>query len=185
MLHTPVSLLDKLANPQAEEAWHRFVDLYTPLLYHWAQKMSIPVSDISDLIQDVYVHLLKELPEFQLSRRGHFHGWLHAVFRNKALEWLRKRHKHPINGQLSDVYGSESLSALEELEYRKYLTERIMQILKDSFPETTWKACWESVVANRPADQIATELGITTNMVYLAKSRVLRQLREDLTGLLD
>jgi len=185
MLHTPVSLLDKLANPQAEQAWHRFVDLYTPLLYHWAQKMRIPASDISDLLQDVYVHLLKELPEFQVRRRGHFHGWLNTVFKNKAQEWLRKRHKLPINGLLSDVCSNESPSAIEEMEYRKYLTERVLQILKDSFPETTWRACWESVVADRPAEQIAMELGITANMVYLAKSRVLRQLREELTGLLD
>lgn len=185
MLHTPVSLLDKLANPQAEEAWHRFVDLYTPLLYHWAQKMSIPASDISDLIQDVYIHLLKELPEFQIRRRGHFHGWLHVVFKNKAHEWMRKRHKHLINGHLSDHYGNETPSETEETEYRKYLTERVLQLLKDSFPETTWRACWESVVAERPAHQIARDLGITTNMVYLAKSRVLRQLREELTDLLD
>lgn len=185
MLNTPVSLLDKLTTPHAEEAWHRFVDLYTPLLYHWAQKMSIPADDIGDLIQEVYVHLLKELPEFQVNRRGHFHGWLHVVFKNKALEWLRKKQKQLANGHLSDVYSYDTSSATVELEYRKYLTERILQILKDSFPETTWKACWESVVADRPAEQIAKELGISINMVYLAKSRVLRQLREELTGLLD
>ncbi|HMO37175.1 MAG TPA: sigma-70 family RNA polymerase sigma factor, partial [Gemmatales bacterium] len=168
-----------------EEAWHRFVDLYTPLLYHWAQKMSVPANDISDLIQDVFVHLLKELPIYQMSRRGHFHGWLHTLFKNKALECLRKHQQQPIPCTLNDISNQASLTAAEEEEYRKYLTERVLHILKQSFPETTWRACWESVVTDRPAEQIAQELGITINMVYLAKSRVLRQLRLELMGLLD
>jgi RNA polymerase sigma-70 factor (ECF subfamily) len=49
----------------------------------------------------------------------------------------------------------------------------------------TWQACWEFVVRDRPAAAVAAELGITVNAVYLAKSRVLRRLREELQGLLD
>jgi hypothetical protein len=34
-LHTtPVSLLDRLRQPAAAASWDRFVELYTPLLYH-------------------------------------------------------------------------------------------------------------------------------------------------------
>jgi RNA polymerase sigma-70 factor (ECF subfamily) len=36
-----------------------------------------------------------------------------------------------------------------------------------------------------PAAEVAAELGITLNAVYLAKSRVLRRLRAELHGLLD
>jgi RNA polymerase sigma-70 factor, ECF subfamily len=185
MLITPVTLLDKLSNPHAEEAWHRFVDIYTPLLYHWAKRMNIPASDASDLLQDVFVLLYREVPQFQSNRRGHFHGWLHAVFKNKALEWLRKHQRQPANGSPVSVTSVDPQDELDETEYRKYITERVLQLMKDSFPEATWRACWLSVVEDRPAEAIAKELSITVNMVYLAKSRVLRQLRQELAGLLD
>jgi RNA polymerase sigma-70 factor (ECF subfamily) len=53
------------------------------------------------------------------------------------------------------------------------------------FQPVTWKACWEFVVCDRKADDVASELGVSVNAVYLAKSRVLRRLREELAGLLD
>jgi hypothetical protein len=40
-----------------------------------------------------------------------------------------------------------------------------------------------SPAGQRPT--VAQELGITTNAVYLAKSRVLRRLHQELSGLLD
>jgi RNA polymerase sigma-70 factor (ECF subfamily) len=57
--------------------------------------------------------------------------------------------------------------------------------MQTDFEPATWKACWENVVCDRPAGEVAAELGITVNAVYLAKSRVLHQLRRDLDGLLE
>jgi RNA polymerase sigma-70 factor (ECF subfamily) len=57
--------------------------------------------------------------------------------------------------------------------------------MEAEFQPTTWKACWEIVVAGRSPEEVAAELGITTNAVYVAKSRVLRRLRQELHGLLD
>jgi len=57
--------------------------------------------------------------------------------------------------------------------------------MQNEFQPVTWKACWEYVVGGRDPESIASELGITVNAVYLAKSRVLRKLRQELAGLLD
>ena len=57
--------------------------------------------------------------------------------------------------------------------------------MKTDFQPATWRACWENVVEGRPAAEVARELGITVNAVYLAKSRVLRRLHQELDGLLD
>ena len=40
-------------------------------------------------------------------------------------------------------------------------------------------------VNGRPAEQVAAELGISAQAVYLAKARVLRRLRQELEGLVD
>ena len=74
---------------------------------------------------------------------------------------------------------------LEEREYRQFVLGQALRIMSADFEPATWQACWETVVAGRPPAEVAAELGITVNAVYLAKSRVLGRLRQDLEGLLD
>ncbi|HEY2154472.1 MAG TPA: sigma-70 family RNA polymerase sigma factor, partial [Isosphaeraceae bacterium] len=75
--------------------------------------------------------------------------------------------------------------AFEEAEYRRRLVLRALQVMKTDFQPATWRACWENVVDGRTAGDVARELGITINSVYLAKARVLRRLHLELDGLLD
>jgi RNA polymerase sigma-70 factor (ECF subfamily) len=57
--------------------------------------------------------------------------------------------------------------------------------MQAEFAETTWRACWESAVGGRPAAEVAAALGISVGAVYVAKSRVLGRVRQELAGLLD
>jgi RNA polymerase sigma-70 factor, ECF subfamily len=54
--------------------------------------------------------------------------------------------------------------------------------MQAEFQPATWKACWECAAVGRPAAEVAAELGMTVNAVYLATSRVLRRLRQELAG---
>jgi RNA polymerase sigma-70 factor (ECF subfamily) len=49
----------------------------------------------------------------------------------------------------------------------------------------TWRAFRRQVVDGAAAAAVATELGISVNAALLAKSRVLRRLRDEAGGLLD
>jgi RNA polymerase sigma-70 factor, ECF subfamily len=62
---------------------------------------------------------------------------------------------------------------------------RALELMQAEFQPTTWKACWEYAVQGRPAAEVAGELQTTVEVVYAAKSRVLRRLREELAGLLE
>jgi RNA polymerase sigma-70 factor (ECF subfamily) len=55
-----------------------------------------------------------------------------------------------------------------------------LDALSVEFESRTWQAFWRVVVDGTSAVHVAEELGITCNAVYLAKSRVLRRLREEL-----
>ena len=81
--------------------------------------------------------------------------------------------------------GPDGSLAFEEADYHKYLSIHALKVMQAEFQPTTWKACWEHVVVGRPAAEVAAELGITVNAVYLAKSHVLRRLRQEMAGLLD
>ena len=181
---THASLVDRLRQPSSAEAWDRFVQLYGPLLLHWARKLGLQNEDAADLVQDVLVVLVRKMPEFQYQPDRTFRGWMRTVLLNK---WRDRPHRGPaapLDSGIQPVAPVES-DELEEREYRLYVVGRALKLMSGDFEPATWRACWETVVAGRPAAEVAAELGITVNAVYLAKSRVLGRLRRDLAGLLD
>ena len=84
---TSVTLLQRLRRAEDHLAWSRFVDIYTPLLYRWARRSGLADQDANDLLQEVFVVLLKKLPEFTYDpQKGSFRGWLRAIALNKFRE---------------------------------------------------------------------------------------------------
>jgi len=140
--------------------------------------------DAADLVQDVLLVLVRKMPEFQYQRDRTFRGWMRTVLMNK---WRDRQHRGPaapLDSGVQPVAPDDS-DNLEEREYRLFVLGRALRLMVDDFEPSTWQACWETVVVGRPAAEVAVELGITVNAVYLAKSRVLGRLRRDLAGLLD
>src|SRR5688572_29289901 len=88
---TPVSLLERLRQPSTEEAWCRFVDLYTPLIYYWARKVGAQPQDAADLVQDVFTLLVRKMPGFTYDEHRSFRGWLRVVTLNKWRESRRRQ----------------------------------------------------------------------------------------------
>ena len=182
---TPGSLLDRLHQPGDEDAWLRFVRLYTPLLFQWAHRMNVPHETAKDLVQDVLVVLVRKLPEFRYDRRMSFRGWLKTVTQNKWRERCR-RSKLPLAKDVDPADVQEpAAEAFWEEEYRQALVSRALQLMRTDFEPATWQACWEVAVNGRPAAAVAQQLGLTSRAVYLAKSRVLNRLQQDLGGFLD
>ena len=65
------------------------------------------------------------------------------------------------------------------------LLRRALKLLQSEVEPRTFQAFWRVVVeGNSPAD-VAADLGLTTNAVYLLKARLLRRLREEFEGLLE
>jgi RNA polymerase sigma-70 factor (ECF subfamily) len=188
---TSFSLLQKLrqpASPFTELAWGRFVKLYTPLLFLWARRLGASEQDAPDLVQEVFLILAREMPEFRHDPQRRFRGWLWTVLVNKWRDRVRQRAAQPAAAALEDaatVTVTDNVTELAEAEYRGYLIARALELMRAELPEDEWRACQEYVVKGRPAAEVARELGLSDNQVYLAKSRILRRLRVELEGLLD
>ena len=186
-MKTPVSLLARLREPNDKQAWDRFVELYTPMIWEWLRRLQLEPNDASDLLQEVFVILLRKLPEFRYQRDGSFRGWLRTIVANKHRDHLRRRlptaiaaPEHFDNRQTPDP-----AAVVSEKEYRELLVARALQLIQVDFQTVTWQAFWDTTVREQPAEAVAVRHGISVNAVYLAKSRVLRRLREELEGFLD
>jgi RNA polymerase sigma-70 factor (ECF subfamily) len=60
-----------------------------------------------------------------------------------------------------------------------------MQRVQGDFKAPTWQAFRRHVTEGEPAVQVAEGLGLSVNSVLLAKSRVLKRLRQESAGLVD
>jgi RNA polymerase sigma-70 factor (ECF subfamily) len=189
---TSASLLRRLRQssnqPINQAAWNRFVRLYTPLLFYWARKAGFSEADASDLIQDVFCILIRKLPEFEYDATQSFRSWLRKVLVNASHNRRRRKAAEPrsdLDLLPPTAIVPDAIVELEEAEYRQVLVARVIELMKAEFEPKTWQACWQFVVGGRPAAEVAAELKISVNSVYLAKSRVLARLRRELEGLFD
>jgi RNA polymerase sigma-70 factor (ECF subfamily) len=184
MSSTSSKLLEAVRNQGDEEAWARFVAQYAPLLLAWARRLGLRPGDAEDLVQDVFITLVQTMPTFTYERQKSFRGWLRTVALNKWRDRCRAGVRPAGVGRLSDLPAPDDAEALWEAEHNRYLVGRALEVMRAEFQPTTWKACWELVVNDRPAAEVARELDITENAVYIAKCRVLQRLRRALAGLL-
>ncbi len=188
---TPVSLLEKLRQPatrDSEQAWQQFVQLYTPLLLVWARRLDVGTGETADLLQEVFLVLAREMPTFRYDPTRRFRAWLWTILVNKWRDRARQIQASPVLADSSEVeqaVASDNVQLYAEEEYRTYLVGRALEIMRNEMEPVLWQACWQYLVQGRPAAEVARDLGLSVNQVYLAKSRLLRRLRSELKGLLD
>jgi RNA polymerase sigma-70 factor (ECF subfamily) len=180
----PDSLLDRLRREGSRQDWERFVGLYGPLLEFWAQRL-LPGDDAADLVQDVLLRVMQRLPSFAGKGNRSFLAWLRAVMLNRWRDLRRRAAAQPRtagSAALKAVAGADDLDVVITTEDRDFLIRRALQIMQTDFEPTTWRACWERVVAGRPAAEVAAELGVSVAVVRSATYRVIRRLRSELAG---
>jgi RNA polymerase sigma-70 factor (ECF subfamily) len=181
---TSLSLLERLHQPDEQAGWQKFVDLYTPLLFACGRRLGLSHDEAADLVQDVLVILVQQLPHFVHNGRQSFRGWLKTVVRNC---WLNRRPhvRRPPLDAVAEPATPDPVGELIERDYLHSLSTRALQLMQTDFEPTTWQACWQTAVEGRPAAEVAAELGLSVGAVYVARSRVLARLRAELQGLME
>jgi RNA polymerase sigma-70 factor (ECF subfamily) len=187
MLTTSSTLLSQLRQPNQPQAWERFVRLYTPLLIVWIRRQGFQEADADDLIQEVLVKLVRELPAYERGDGQSFRGWLFRVTVNQCRDFRRRKATRLLPGAegLSELSDESPTAEQEEAEYQRLFVRRALDLIRTDFNDTTWTAFRGLMVEGRSAAEVASELNITVNAVYLARHRVLTRLRQELDGLLD
>ncbi len=191
MPDTPRSLLHRLAGTPAEVDWRHLVALYQPLIAHWLGRAGVPDADAADLGQEVLTVLVTEMPKFRhAGTTGAFRKWLRTVVVNRTRGYWRAKQSRP-----ETAAGSAILDALEDpasglsgewdREHDAHVARRLLAHLECEFAPATWAAFRRQVVDGARAAAVAAELGLSVNAVLIAKSRVLRRLREEADGLVD
>ena len=194
MDNTPRSLLDRVCRRSDEMSWKQLVDVYTPFLRGVLRHHGVPDADGDDLMQDVFAVLIREVPQFRHSDRpGAFRTWLRGILVNRLRGYWRGRRNAPApNGggdPMKQLDGLEDpsceLSRAWDREHNEHVVRRLLEMLRPEFTLSTWQAFRRHVIDGAEAAAVAEELGLSANAVLIAKSRVLRRLRQESAGLTD
>ena len=189
---TRPSLLVRIRDRGDRAAWGQFAAIYTPLLQRFARRHGLQEADANDLVQEVLKAVTTAAERLEYDpRRGSFRGWLYTVARSKLSNLLAARARQAQGSGDTGVHGLleqqpaplEDDSAEWDAEYERRVFAWAAEQVRAEFQEKTWQAFWLTAVEGKPAAQVAEALGLSVGAVYVAKSRVMARLKEQVQEL--
>ncbi len=191
---TSRSLIERLKRNETP-AWKDLVHLYSPLIFHWCRKAGLPDQDCADINQEVFRSVIANIDSFRKDRPGDtFRGWLRTITRNKITDHHRRAGRQPHGaggteaqlrlGQAQDA-DDELIRDEDDLRAEHELYRRAIEMIRSEFKEQTWRAFWAVAVEGKSATEVGDELGMRAGTVRVAKSRVLKRLRQQLGDLVE
>ena len=173
-----------------DTGWHRLVTVYGPLVYAWCRRAGVQHSDAPDIVQEVMRSVARNIKGFHHDRRvGTFRGWLRRITKRRIIDFRRRQSRRvaprAVGGskfqmclqRQEDPYVNEStlapsgggISAVQQ---------QMLDKVKARFSPRNWQIFWMVVVEEHDTTDVAEQFGVTVNVVRLAKSRILKRLRE-------
>lgn len=189
---TSITLLGRVQQNDPR-AWQTLVDLYTGYIRALLIRNHCRPDDLDDLMQDVLITLARKIPDFQPhEHKGAFRGWLKAIVRSKTVDAHRRNKGNPsgdggTDAQIRMQSISDPVAPDEFLEddsdpqvqsALRSLYQRAMELVRAETDPRTWGIFLRVSVENEPAVEVARELGLSAASIRMAKSRILRRLRE-------
>ncbi len=180
-------------------AWEKLVALYGPLVYDWCRtKGRLQASDAQNVAQEVFLRVSQKLGTFHRDRAGDsFRAWLFVIARNCWRDHHRGQREQATGGSEGQrrieqiaVHGCDESSPEEasrdEIDQEEAsLCRRAVELIRGEFSERDWQAFQRVVLEGRPVAEVALELNVTRNVVYLARSRILARLKAEFGELLE
>jgi RNA polymerase sigma-70 factor (ECF subfamily) len=179
---TFVSVIEGVCR-QDPQRWQQFDSIYRPMLLAFLKKRGLHESVASDMIQDIYVKLLLKIHTYNRAKSS-FRSWLFSVAHNALIDEARRQasRKRAMEGWVLTVLAASTSDSVQmEKEWTRIHRERILahalKTIRKSVSSRVW-ACFEQrVLKDRPGAEIASELGIPTNSVFVNSCRVMKLVR--------
>lgn len=184
---TSTLLLERLQSaPRDEAAWGELVRGYTPAVRRWCRAWGLQAADAEDVTQTVLLKLARTMVSFRYDPSGSFRGYLKALARYAvcdALEALRREGLAAREAGVVDWLAVEDtradLARCVEGELRRDLLHEAVNRVSRRVDRRTLEAFLLLSQERLPGGEVAARLGMTVAAVYMAKSRVVRMLREE------
>ncbi len=187
---TSPTLLRRVAMiPTDQEAWNRFVDRYGPRILGWCRRWGLQDADARDLSQMVFAKLHVRLRRFRYDPDRRFRGFLRKVVQDILRDTRDARHRVVGRGSseicdlLTNLEAHNDLTARIEEEFDLELVEMAKRAVKGRVGPQTWDAYRLTAEEGLAGSEAAARLGVPVANVFVAKSRVIRMLQDEIRSL--
>lgn len=189
-MDTSHSLLDRLSTGNSAQDWNAFESIYRPFIRDRLLRSNIPASDADDICQETLTQIFKAISGFQHNgREGAFRNWLKKIVRQKIWQHVNGSARIGTNGRVSNLHDEQAVDqSFEdqwEREHDRHVIEKLLQLVKKEFTDTSWKSFRRMVIDGEEPAQIASSLSVSVNAVLISKSRIMKRLREYGKGLVE
>jgi RNA polymerase sigma-70 factor (ECF subfamily) len=188
---TRVTLLTQLRRDPSDQAgWDEFVERYGRHIYRWCRQWNLQDADAEDVAQDILMKLTQKLRGFAYDPSRSFRGWLKTVAHHAWRDFDdSRRHAGHAAGAGQGQMLIQSLEAREDL--AKKLEEAFdLELLEAAKVRVrlrvaphTWEAFRLLALEGLPVAEVAARVGLQVAMVYVARSKVQKMLREEIQTL--
>ena len=195
---TPTKLLRVMAEhpvtDEDESAWEGFVELYEPVIRAYAAAEGVPLDDIDDVAQDIFVRLVRVMRRDGYDRKqGRFRTYLRTIMRRVLIDRFRRQSAdraqlhEPLNEDETQVAdtptqadGASLPDAVEAFE-GKWRQAQFKALLDHVFNRTALsdqsRAIYRAyALEDGDVHEVAGRFGVTPEVVRQVKSRVNRMI---------
>jgi len=183
---TSTTLLAGLEDPRNEAAWRRFYARYTPMLLSYAKRVGLSDADAQDVVADVLTTFVQAYRQGRYDRqRARLKSWLGGIANNKVRKLLARRRPGSLDasspggrGVSFDPADPDTPDEAFEREWQLEMLSTALEVLRQEADPDTYQAFDLYAVKGWPVGKAAALLNMSTNALYIAKSRMLKRLRE-------
>jgi RNA polymerase sigma-70 factor (ECF subfamily) len=183
---TRISLIRRVRDPSDHRSWREFQELYEPVLLAYLQKHGLKEQDARDVVQDIFLALVRALPTFELDHgRGRFRTWLWQVAWHALADWARRQRRQ---SKAEQEWCQQLAASCPPAEcepdaewvaaYHRRVLESVLARVRAEARPATWNCFERHLLHGRPAAEVAAELGLSATAVYTNASRTLALVRE-------
>ena len=141
-------------------------------------------TDAEDVLQEVFRTVAGNVAVFRrTSGSGSFVAWLYSITHSRIVDLQRRQLDEPagVGGsdfqqRLQEVPQAESDE--DEAVFEQMALRQALDLVEKEVEAHTWQAFWRVVINGQDTARVAAELKMTPGAVRVAKSRVLRRLRD-------
>jgi RNA polymerase sigma-70 factor (ECF subfamily) len=190
-LRTSASMLARLRQGERDQAaWSAFVERYGPQLYSWGRRWGLQEADAEDVAQGVLLKLAVKLRDFEYDPSRRFRSWLRTVAQRAWIDLVREQQRggraagdSAAFEQLHQVQARDDLQARLEAAYDLELLAGAMARVRGRVEPHTWEAFRLLTEEGLPVAEVTARLQLPAAVVYKARSKVQKMLREEMKTL--
>jgi RNA polymerase sigma-70 factor (ECF subfamily) len=171
------------------QAWAAFHARYHDVILTWCRRRELSSACAEDLTQEIWLKLLKDIRTYDPGK-GRLRSWLKAVVNNTLTDYWRRQQAKPERGGVGGSAFLERLAGLADPEAADELSVALEQQTNNSAAEilarvqarlqpSTWQAFYQTLIEERPAKDVAQELGLSVAAVYKHTYRVKQMLEKE------